>query len=114
MEQFRRLGEDYVGFALANPAQYRLMYGREALTRQDLPELREAANALFEQLVEVIKVHQDAGDIRAGDARTLAYIAWSSVHGLASLLVDGQILAAVDVEALVREVTGTLLDGMRA
>ena len=37
-------------FALENPAHYRLMYGREALTRQDLPGLREAANAIFEHL----------------------------------------------------------------
>ena len=30
-------------FAIENPAHYRLMYGKEALTRQDVPELREAA-----------------------------------------------------------------------
>ena len=51
VERLRRMGEGYVRFALENPAHYRLMYGREALTREDLPELREAANALFDQFV---------------------------------------------------------------
>ena len=59
VDRFRRLGEEYVRFALENPAHYRLMYGREALTREDLPELREAANALYEHLVEVIDAGPD-------------------------------------------------------
>ncbi len=112
--RFRRMGEEYVRFALENPAHYRLMYGREALTREDLPELREAADALFEQLVDVFRAHQRSGAIRRQDPRRQAYIAWSAVHGLASLLIDGQIQAAQDVDALVRQMTATLLDGMRA
>ena len=113
VERFRRMGEEYVRFAIENPAHYRLMYGREALTRQDLPELREAANALFEQLVNVFQAHQRSGGIKRQDPRVQAYIAWSAVHGLASLVIDGQIQAAVDVAALIRQTTGTLLDGMR-
>jgi AcrR family transcriptional regulator len=58
VEQLRRMGEEYVRFAVENPAHYRLMYGKEALTRQDRPELSEAAIALFEQLVSVIQAHQ--------------------------------------------------------
>lgn len=114
VERLRRMGEEYVRFALENPAHYRLMYGKEAMTRQDLPELREAANALFQQLVEVFQAYQDSGGIRRQDPRAQAYVAWSAVHGLASLLIDGQIAAAADVEALIRQTTRTVLDGMRA
>jgi AcrR family transcriptional regulator len=96
IERLGRMGEEYVRFALENPAHYRLMYGKEAVTRGDLPELREAANALFEQ-----------------DPRAQAYVAWGAVHGLASLLIEGQILASVDVDALIQQTTSTLLDGMR-
>ncbi len=114
LEGIRRMGAEYVRFALENPAHYRLMYGREALTRQELPELREAANALFEELVEVIEAYQRSGGLKPEDPRAQAYVAWSAMHGLASLLIEGQIQAEVDVEALVRDATGTLLDGMRA
>ncbi len=113
VERFRRLGEEYVRFALENPAHYRLMYGKEALTREDLPELREAANALFEQLVSVIRAHQSSGTIKRQDPRVQAYVAWSAVHGLASLVIDGQIQAIDDVDGLIRQTTRTVLDGMR-
>ena len=114
VERLRRMGEEYVRFALEHPAQYRLMWGKEAIARQDEPELREAAGALLEQLVRVIERHQEDGEIAPGDPRSQAYVAWSAVHGLASLLIEGQIDPNVDVEALIRETTQTLLDGMRA
>ncbi|MFQ5746554.1 MAG: TetR/AcrR family transcriptional regulator [Gemmatimonadota bacterium] len=114
VERLRRMGEEYVRFALENPAHYRLMYGREALTRQDLPELREAANALFEQLVDAIRSYQRSGAIKRQDPRIQAYTAWSAVHGLASLLVDGQIQATDDIDRLIRQTTRTVLEGMRS
>lgn len=113
VERLRRMGEEYVRFALENPAHYRLMYGKEALTRQDQPELREAAIALFEQLVGVIKAHQRSGGIKRQDPRAQAYVAWSAVHGLASLWIEGHILATDDIDGLIRQTTQTLLDGMR-
>ncbi len=113
LERLRQMGEEYVRFAVENPAHYRLMYGSEALARRDVPELREAGNALFEQLVDVIQAYQDSGKIKRQDPRAQAYVAWSAVHGLASLLIDGQILTAADVDGLIRQTTRTVLDGMR-
>jgi AcrR family transcriptional regulator len=114
VERLRRLGEEYVRFAVENPAHYRLMYGKEALTRQDLPELREAANALFEQVVDAIRAHQRRGGIKRQDPRVQAYVAWSAVHGLASLWIDGQIQATDDIDGLIRHTTRTVLEGIRA
>lgn len=113
VERLRRIGEEYVRFALENPGHYRLMYGKEAVTREDRPELREAANALFDELVGVFRAHQRSGTIRRQDPRLQAYVAWGAVHGLASLLIEGQILTEVDVDTLVRQTVSTLLDGMR-
>lgn len=108
----RKLGEAYIRFAVENPAHYRVMYGRESLSRQDLPELREAANALFEHLVTVFETHQASGALKRQDPRGQAYVAWSAVHGMASLLIDGQITATDDIDGLIRQTTRTLLDGM--
>ena len=68
---------------------------------------------MFEQLVEVIRAQQRSGRIKRQDPQTQAYVAWSAVHGLAMLVVEGQIKTTVDVEALARQATATLLDGMR-
>ena len=113
VEQFRRMGEEYVRFALENPAHYRLMYGKEALTREDVPELQQAAIGLFEQLVSVIQAHQRSGGIKRQDPRAQAYVAWAAVHGLASLWIEGQILATDDIEGLIRQTTATVVEGMR-
>lgn len=58
--------------------------------------------------------YQDTGGIKREDPREQAYVAWSAVHGLASLLIEGQIMSTVDVDALIRQTTQTVLDGMRA
>lgn len=113
VERFRRMGEEYVRFALENPAHYRLMFGNEALTRDDLPELRRAASALFELLVEVIRAYQRSGGIKRQDPQAQAYVAWSAVHGLASLVIDGHIQPD-DIDRLIRQTTQTVLDGLRA
>ena len=113
LARLRRIGEEYVRFALENPAHYRLMYGKEALSRQNLPELRDAANPLFDELVVVIRASQRSGVIRRQDPQAQAYVAWSAVHGLASLLIEGQIQAEVDPDKLIRQTTRTLIEGMR-
>lgn len=112
IERFRRMGEEYVRFALENPAHYRLMFGKDALTRQDVPELREAADALLALSVSVIRAHQRSGGIKRGDPKAQAYVAWSAVHGLASLVIEGHIDKG-DVDNLIRQTTRTLLDGLR-
>ena len=113
MGRFQRMGEEYVRFALENPAHYRLMYGKEALTREEVPELRQAGEDLLALLVGVIRAHQRDGQIKRGDAEALAFVAWSGVHGLASLFIEGQIGPANDVDELIRQTTRTLLDGLR-
>jgi AcrR family transcriptional regulator len=113
IEQFRNMGDAYVRFALENPAHYRLMYGKEALTRSEEPELQDAAMGLFDQLVLVIQANQRSGGIKKQNPRNQAYVAWSAVHGLASLIIEGQIQAADDVDLLIKQTTTTVLDGMR-
>ena len=73
----------------------------------------EQLGALLEHLIGVIRVHQQRGEIEREDPRAQAYVAWSAVHGLASLLIEGQIDPNVDVDALLNRTTQTLLDGLR-
>ncbi len=54
-----------------------------------------------------------SGLIKRQDSRAQAYVAWSAVHGLASLVIEGQIHGTDDIEGLIRQTTRTVLDGMR-
>jgi AcrR family transcriptional regulator len=82
------VGMAYVGFALTKPAFFRAMWREETIYSRD-PDYLAAAERL-------------AGYLKGGFANTLAdedpsdfspqeLLAWSSVHGLASLFVDGPV-----------------------
>lgn len=96
------MGKTYVLFALDNANLFRLMFSPQ-LKRDGRPGLKMAADAAFDTLRRVT-----GGDSKAG--RIAALAAWARVHGLAVLLLDGQIAiqAGQDTEALIAEVIGHL------
>lgn len=96
------MGKTYVIFALQNANLFRLMFSPR-LKKDGRPGLRMAADAAFETLR-----HVAGGDVRSGRIKALA--AWAKVHGLAVLLLDGQIAirAGEDSEALVEEILSSL------
>jgi AcrR family transcriptional regulator len=89
--RLQALGIGYVRFALAHPSYLRVMFGSEVPDKSVHPGLKEAADRTFGFLVQAITDAQAAGRVRAGDPAELAVAAWSLVHGLAALLVDGRL-----------------------
>jgi AcrR family transcriptional regulator len=96
------MGKTYVMFALQNPNLFRLMFSPQ-LKKDARPGLRMAADAAFDTLRHLV-----GGDLDAGRIKALA--AWAKVHGLAVLLLDGQIAirAGEDTEALISEIIESL------
>ncbi len=94
----REMGEAYVRFALEEPQRFRLMFGG-VLPLAKHPELGAAARAAHEALVAAFK------DLPRPQLAAAA--AWSLVHGLSQLLLDGH-FATQDTEAFVREVIGAV------
>ena len=92
MEALRAQGVAYVRFAREEPALFRLMFGA-AVARGSL-----SAGAAFGVLRARI-----TSLVPTDRAEIAALSAWSMVHGLASLLIDGRI-DPPDPEALVRAV----------
>ena len=89
------MGRAYVEFALDHPQRYRLMF-RSELSRSGDSELATEADAAsggaFATLMTAIQEAADMGHLREDtDATVAAITAWSSVHGLASLILEGAI-----------------------
>jgi hypothetical protein len=61
-------------------------------------------------LVNAITDCQAAGVVRSGEAQELALVAWSTVHGVSALLVDGQ-LAGVSGKPI-REIAEVVTRGL--
>jgi AcrR family transcriptional regulator len=114
--RLRALGVGYVKFALAHPAYLRVMFGSEVPDKAAYPTLKDAADRTFAMLVQAIADAQGARQVRPGPAEDLAVAAWSLVHGLAALLVDGKLKdhvhSARDAEALAERVTEAFMLGL--
>jgi AcrR family transcriptional regulator len=111
--RLRALGRAYVEFATRHPAHFRVMFGRVPVDRAAHPGLQAAATAAYGLLIGAIRECQAAGVARAGDPDELALPAWSAVHGLAALAVDGQLKERKGrPEALAQVVTDTVVRGL--
>ena len=93
----RELGEAYVRFALSHPQRFRLMFGG-LLALESYPDLRAEAQATHERLTAAF-----AG--LGAEAKFAAAAAWSLVHGLAHLILDGQLENSED---FVKRVLGAI------
>lgn len=90
-EGFEAMGFAYVTFAVNHAAHYRVMFGGfiEAC-RKDATFVEEAKSA-FEVLVDSLVEQQRAGLVRADDPQVQARMIWALVHGIAMLVIDGQL-----------------------
>ena len=90
LARLRTVGISYIDFATTHPTHFRIMFGREMADRSASRALRQLATETFNTVVEAIADCQRAGLARTEEpAANLALTAWSSVHGVAVLLVDG-------------------------
>ena len=117
------IGVAYVRFGMENPAHYRLMFGPTLTAAEGgLPVLAaEAAAGAKSVLQDTVLRGAEAGCFTASPDRqaeldVAALSAWSLVHGLAMLAIDG--LAGVGAspslpDAVVERVARALLDGLR-
>lgn len=99
-------GQGYVAFALERPALFGLMFDAERLDHDD-PGLARTAGAAFERL----RRNTAGADEGASLARLRA--AWGVAHGLATLMIAGNLrdLAAMPPRAR-DEAVGALLAGL--
>lgn len=103
--RLRGLGRGYIRYALEHPARFRVMFGRFPLERGD-PALAQAGQRAFGLLATA----NEALPGRGGDASSLV-LAWSAVHGFATLALDGQ-MPFVDGQPDRAAAIDRLADGM--
>ncbi|MBP0000121.1 MAG: TetR/AcrR family transcriptional regulator [Cyanobacteria bacterium SID2] len=114
LERLQASGIAYVKYAFDRPEYYRVMFGSGAIDRSRYPSLQNASQQAFQVLVDLVIAGQNAEKIRPGDPVKLAWVAWSLVHGLAMLAIDGQlpISETHEIESIARFTTQTLSEGL--
>lgn len=99
------LGRCYVAYALEQRGLFRLMFA-SALERGRYPQLQESAARLHGQLELAVAA------LEVPDTAIASLSAWSLVHGLSQLLLDGQVPGGENPEALIEQVTRTFAEGL--
>ena len=111
------IGVSYVRFARSNPSQFRVMFGAEIGDKRRYPTLVQADQAVFDLLTEAIRGAQALGELPPGNPARMGLVSWSMLHGVASLIVDGQMERAgvrdEAIEDFAKRVARTANAGMK-
>jgi AcrR family transcriptional regulator len=97
----RDMGSAYVRFALEHPQRFRLMFGG-LLQIAKYAALQKSARRAYQALVDSLRNNKDIKD-----PEIAAAAAWSLVHGLSHLLLDGH-FAQERREDFVKQVLGAV------
>ena len=113
VEAIVAMGQAYVHFAEAEPALFRLMFGRHRVCSAGCKPTPEGG-ACFNVLLEAVESFLTKHDRLSCGVMTLALPLWTIVHGTSSLSIDRDfegVAPGTDVDRLVENATRGFLAG---
>ncbi|WP_298450134.1 TetR/AcrR family transcriptional regulator [uncultured Marinobacter sp.] len=108
------IGLVYVAFAQEEPNLYRLMFGGRVLPLGAHPRLDAAGKGAFQVLENTVARARELGYLKPSPVSLMTAAAWSLVHGLSQLTIDGHLPSAKTEPMLTDGVLSLLLDGARS
>jgi AcrR family transcriptional regulator len=117
LARIRALGLAYVRYARDDPERFTLLWRPELREGADLEQVEAAGERSYQPLVQVLERARASGSV-AEDVplEEQALAAWSTVHGLAMLLIDGplriEVIGDREADRLTKGVLDTLVSGL--
>lgn len=81
----------YVQFAMKNADTFKIMFSGILEKEKEYPDFVEVSSKTFGRVVDIVISCQDAGVLRSGPPEIMAVSVWGQIHGVVSLLLEGQI-----------------------
>ncbi len=115
INSFRKIGINYIKFAIDNPNIYRMMFGHEVgIQREESCDIENEEEAIgFHKLIALVQKAQDNGLFKEDNAILQATIIWSMMHGLSNLLIDGHVIIKDNLDDLFDLSLSTIINGMK-
>lgn len=103
----------YIEYAVKNPANYQLMFGKKIIKKEDYPETAKAAADLFNLLLTAVEISRKKKLIKPGSPEKTAHIMWAFSHGLSLSVIENRVRAYSDIQEMIDDGWKTLFDGIR-
>lgn len=93
LKQLLQLAWAYMQFGLASPAHYKITFSGLIENEKNYPELVEVTRKSLAAVQKIITDCQSAGILKASEnaAEVDAISLWGLIHGLVSLVIEGQV-----------------------
>jgi AcrR family transcriptional regulator len=119
LARLRASGVGYVAFAVEHPGHFRVIFGGAIHTPGTYPTLDQAGEEAYRVLRDLVGEGIATGHLRAGDPDQVSLAAWSLVHGLGMLIIDGivppaLVATAAQRRALTEDLVRLLQEGLAA
>ncbi|MEP1472209.1 MAG: TetR/AcrR family transcriptional regulator [Halieaceae bacterium] len=114
-ESIISLGRNYIGYIVERPQFYDLMWGDHSLRALDSGAAELKSNGFY-ILKDQVEAWCEAAGATQEDPQEIATKLWASVHGLASLALNGHIerfSEGADIYQLLDGLTRTFLRGLK-
>jgi AcrR family transcriptional regulator len=90
IDRFYNSGKMLIEFAIDHPNLYRLLFGKKySHIREEVISIKDEDCSGFSALKKAIEEGQNSGILKNDDSYTQSIVIWASLHGLASLVIDG-------------------------
>jgi AcrR family transcriptional regulator len=100
----------YVQFAMNNADTFKIMFSGVLEKEKEYPAFVEISQRTFNRVVEIVRACQDAGLLRDTPPELMAVSVWGQIHGIISLLLEGQIPHTVLDHFSIRDIVLFALD----
>lgn len=107
----RNVGQAYLGFALANPDAYRMMFDVSQAAVTGNAELAEALARARRCMVAYVTQMIDKGILR-GETHALGQMLWAAAHGLVMLRLSGIVADDTELRQLHERTMSALVRGV--
>jgi len=102
----------YVRFAMDNTDTFKIMFSGALEKEKEYPAFVEISHRTFERVVDVVRACQDAGILNPTPPEIMAVSVWGQIHGMISLMLEGQIPHSVLDRFEVRDMVFIALNQM--
>lgn len=90
MGLLKRVCLSYINFALEHTCYFKVMYNSRLTEDAARRELDQGNQKVYRRLANCVMKCQKSGSIKAGNPMHMGIFVWTSIHGYATLAVDGQ------------------------